>query len=545
MAYNFAGGGDGDQVFLLPPDPRDWLPEGHLAWAVRRAAAGLDLAPFLAGYRADGQGRTAYHPRMMVALVMYCYAKGIRSSRAVEMATFDDVGARVICGGLHPDHATNARFVGRHQEPLRGLLVQSLVACAREGLVRVDVTAGDGTKVKANASMAANATAEQLGLDIAGLERLLEAEVAAWIEQACAADAAEDALFSGDGGPPGGPPAGGTPDGAARKRTAGKLARRRAAQAKLAAEARARQEQAEAERAGRIAKLAAENGRLEARAAQELARGQAKVARYAQRAAARAAGSAAWPRGRRPGPAEQQRDVRAARDAAARAAAKLAEALAAPAVAPVPARPPKANTTDLASRVMPLKKGGYDQLYNLQALAGRRQVIFAIGTHPTSTDTTALHPLLQAGAVNLAAAGITGRIGTALFDAGYASGDNFTAPCAAELYVAVTRESRQAGQLRDGAAPLPGQPGWQAMAAKLDTPEGRAVYKQRKAIIEPVFAQLFARFGRTLHYRGDMVNTEICLWAAVHNTLKAIRARARREHRERQASPCRAALAAA
>jgi len=193
---------------LMPPDPRDWLPEGHLAWAMRRAAAGLDLAPFLAAYRADGQGKTAYHPRMMVALVMYCYAKGIRSSRAVEMATFDDVGARVICAGLHPDHATNARFVRRHKEPLTGLLVQSLAACAREGLVRVDITAGDGTKVKANASMAANATAEQLGLDIAGLEQLLEAEVAAWIEQACAADVAEDALFSGDGGPAGPPPGG-------------------------------------------------------------------------------------------------------------------------------------------------------------------------------------------------------------------------------------------------------------------------------------------------------------------------------------------------
>ena len=197
MAYNFAGGGDGDQVFLMPPDPRDWLPPQHLAWAVRRAAGGLDLALFLSAYRADGQGKRAYHPRMMVALILYCYAKGIRSSRAVEMATFDDVGARVICGGLHPDHATCARFVTRHKEPLKGLLVQSLVACAREGLVRVDVMAGDGTKVKANASMAANATAEQLGLGIAELEELLQAEVAAWIEQARAADAAEDALSGG------------------------------------------------------------------------------------------------------------------------------------------------------------------------------------------------------------------------------------------------------------------------------------------------------------------------------------------------------------
>ena len=81
--------------------------------------------------------------------------------------------------------------------------------------------------------------------------------------------------------------------------------------------------------------------------------------------------------------------------------------------------------------------------------------------------------------------------------------------------------------------------------ARLDTPEGRAVYKQRKAIIEPVFAQLFARFGRTLHYRGDMVTTEIHLQAADCNTLKAIRARTRREQRERQAAARQPAPAAA
>jgi transposase len=535
MAYNFAGGGDGDQVFLMPPDPRDWLPPGHLAWAVRRAVRELDLAPFLAAYRADGQGNTAYHPQMMVALIVYCYCKGIRSSRAIEMATFDDVGARVICAGLHPDHATNARFTGRHKEPLKGLLVQSLVACAKEGLVRVDITAGDGTKVKANASMAANATAEQLGLEVTELERLLEAEVEAWIEQAAAADVAEDALFGGDDGPPAGPPGG-----RGAKRTAGKLARRKAAQAKLAAHEQARQEQAEAGRAERIARLAAEKDRLQARAAQELARGQAKVDRHAQRAAAAAAGHGRRAPGRAPWPAERQRDVRTSAAAAARATRKLQEAIAVPAAVPAPARPPKANTTDVASRVMPLKKGGYDQLYNLQAFAGRRQVIFAIGTHDSTTDTTALHPLLKAAAANLAAAGIADRIGTAAFDGGYASEDNFTAPCQADLYIAVTRDSVQAGKPGAAAAPS-GQPGWQAMAAKLDTPEGRAVYRQRKAIIEPVFAQLFARFGRTLHYRGDMVDTELHLQAAVHNMLKAIRARARREQRELARQPAPAA----
>src|SRR5262252_3752102 len=195
MGYNFAGGGGGDQVYLLPPDPREWLPRGHLAWAVRGQVSQMDLAPFVARYRADGQGEKAYHPRLMAGLVMYCYCKGIRSSRGIEMATWDDVGARVLAGNLHPDHATVARFVSWHEQAVKGLLVASLVACAKQGLVSVDVVAGDGTKVKANASMAANATAEQLNAGIAGLEKLLAAEVEAWFAQAAVADAAEDALF--------------------------------------------------------------------------------------------------------------------------------------------------------------------------------------------------------------------------------------------------------------------------------------------------------------------------------------------------------------
>src|SRR5215469_5385600 len=187
MPQNFIGGGDRGQGYLLPPDARQWLPPGHLAWALLEQAARLDMAPFAGWYRADGQGRPAYHPRLMVALVMSCYCKGVRSSRAVEMATWDDVGARVICAGLHPDHSTVHRFVSRHEAAVKGLLVASLVACARQGLVSVDVVAGDGTKVKASASMAANATAEQLEVEIAELEALLAAEVEAWFTQAQAA----------------------------------------------------------------------------------------------------------------------------------------------------------------------------------------------------------------------------------------------------------------------------------------------------------------------------------------------------------------------
>lgn len=532
MGYSFIGGLDGDQVFLMPPDPRDWLPEGHLAWAVRRQARELDIASFLAAYRADGQGRPAYHPVMMVALLVYCHAKGVLSSRAVEMATYDDVGARVICGGLHPDHSTVALFRRRHDQPVRGLLVQSLVACAREGLVRVDLAAGDGTKIKASASAAANATLEQLDLDIAELQKLIRAEVDAWMAQALAADEAEDALSGQDGDDaprPGGPRRGGP------KRTAQVLARRQAARAELAAREAVRQEQAEAERAGKIAKLAADTGRLQARAAGEQAKAEARIADWQRRAAERAAaGSRRGPDGRRPVPPDQHRDVRAARAAADRAARELAAAQATP--VPGPERPAKINTTDPASRIMPNKHGGFGQNRNLQALAVPGQICLAIGFHDSPVDVQALHALLAAGAASLHAAQIAAPIAAALFDAGYASDANFTAPCGTELYVAVTREARQTGQSARGRDPAAKQ-SWQDMAAKLDTPEGKALYRQRKAIIEPLFAQLFARFGRTLNYRGDQADTEIRLWAAVHNMLKAIRARARRETRERQLTP--------
>jgi hypothetical protein len=433
----------------------------------------------------------------------------------------------VICGGLHPDHATNARFVRRHENAVRGLLVASLAACAKEGLVRVDITAGDGTKVKASASMAANAAAEQLELDIAELERLLEAEVGAWIGEARAEDAAEDALFAGRDDEP--------PAGGGRKRTAGKLARRKAAAAKLAAEQAARREQAQAAGAEKIAKLAAQKEHLQARAAEEQAKAEARVAGYRRRAAAKAAAAPGKkPDGRCPVAPQEHRDVRNAQAAAVRAAKELQDAAAAP--APEPDRAAKVNVTDPSSRVMPAKNGGFGQLFNVQALACPGQVVLTISRHDNATDVQALHPVLDQGAVNLAAAGITATIGRSLWDAGYASDANFTAPCQAELYVAVTREARQTGKSAAGRAPA-AKPSWQNMAARLETPEGRELYKQRKAIIEPLFAQLFARFGRTLNYRGAMADTELHLWAAVHNMLKAIRAR------ERQAVP--AALTAA
>src|SRR3954466_15061791 len=100
---------DREQSFLMPPDVREWLPQGHLAWFVIDAVAELDLSAFYRAYRSDGHGRAAYEPAMMVALLLYAYARGMRSSRAIERACEEDVAFRVIAAQSKPDHATVAR----------------------------------------------------------------------------------------------------------------------------------------------------------------------------------------------------------------------------------------------------------------------------------------------------------------------------------------------------------------------------------------------------------------------------------------------------
>jgi len=508
----------------MPADPREWLPQRHLAWSVLEQAGLMDLSAFENAYRVDGQGGKAYHPAMMCGLLLYCYCKGLRSSREIEMATFDDVGARVICGNLHPDHATVAHFVRRHERAICGLLPESVRACAREGLVSLEVVAGDGTKLKASASMAANVTAEQLEAQIAELEELIESGVRLWVAEHLAVDDA-DATAVPRRGPGGEGPAAGAGRGGTKppKRAAMLLERRKAARGQLAAR-----------HAGR------EQPKLEARAAECAGRAQRKQD-AADRAWQAAAGKlAAWeakaaagapPRGRKPWRPEADRDVIRTRAQADKARA-AAQAAAIAAACPVPAAGVKVNTTDWTSRVMPLKKGGFDQLVNAQALAtAGKQVILAVLRHDSPDDTGALHPLLARARAVLDAAGITGPIGKAAFDAGYASDANFTAAAQAELYVALARESVQTGR-SDGGQPLSSLPSWQAMAARLGTPEGKAVYKKRAATIEPVFAQLTGRLGRDLHYRDDMVDAELSLWAASHNLLKAIKAATARQARQ-------------
>jgi transposase len=189
-------GGSREQAFLLPPGVREWLPDEHLVWVVVEAVEHLDLSGLLGGYRDDGNGRPAYDPALMVALLLYGYATGERSSRVIERRCREDVAMRVICAGVCPDHATIARFRRRHADALIGLFGQVPALCRLAGLGRLGTIAIDGTKVRANASKQRYAVEEQA----AGI-----------LAEADARDAADDELereeqeaLRGNGGAGGG-----------------------------------------------------------------------------------------------------------------------------------------------------------------------------------------------------------------------------------------------------------------------------------------------------------------------------------------------------
>ena len=232
MAYNFLAC-DRDQAFLLPPDLRDWLPQGHLAWFVADVIDQLDLAPFYQAHRDDGHCHPAYDPKLLLGVLLYAYCLGVRSSRQIQRRCHEDIAFRVLAANLAPDHVTIARFRVRHEQALAGFLVESLKLSAAAGMVRLGTVALDGTKVAANAAERANRTHEKLEEEVAGILR-----------QAAEADQHEDQLFGDARGDE-------LPEALASK--AGRLARLRQAKALLEAEAAARQQRYET----RVAELAA------------------------------------------------------------------------------------------------------------------------------------------------------------------------------------------------------------------------------------------------------------------------------------------------
>ena len=192
---------DPDQVLLMAPVLREWVPEGDLAHFVSDLVdTALDLGPIYAAYEEE-RGFPPYDPRLMLKLLIYGYANGVMSSRKLEQATYRDVAVRMLCADQHPDYRSVARFRARHLEALAELFVQALRLCQRAKLVGLGTLALDGTKLRANASRQ-----EAMSYDrMVRAEAQLEAEIAALHKQVGAlladaerVDAEEDARFGAD-----------------------------------------------------------------------------------------------------------------------------------------------------------------------------------------------------------------------------------------------------------------------------------------------------------------------------------------------------------
>ncbi|MBI2945241.1 MAG: transposase [Candidatus Wallbacteria bacterium] len=191
MAYNFRPF-NRDQLYLLPPSMRDWIREDDLVWLVLDAVGELDLTEFLLKYRSDGRGASAFDPSMMVALLLYAYAMGVRSSRKIERLCERDAAFRIVSGDQRPDHTTIARYRANNEKELSKLFTQVLFLCRKAGLRKVGKVALDGTKLKANAALDANRKYKKL---LEEEQRLLKEEAERMLKEAAEEDTREDALY--------------------------------------------------------------------------------------------------------------------------------------------------------------------------------------------------------------------------------------------------------------------------------------------------------------------------------------------------------------
>ena len=172
-----------DQAFLLPPDLKSWLPDDDLAHFVVAAVERVPLAAFEVPGRTGGKPQ--YHPRLMLALLVYCYANGIFSSRRIERATYRDIAVRFVAANLHPDHDTVAVFRRTNKAAVEAAFLQVLLLARETGLLRLGTVSIDGTKIDANASKLRSVRydrAKQLRAKLAD-------DIAALLAQAEAADA--------------------------------------------------------------------------------------------------------------------------------------------------------------------------------------------------------------------------------------------------------------------------------------------------------------------------------------------------------------------
>src|SRR4051812_29051116 len=427
-----------EQSFLLPPDVREWLPENHLAWFVIDAVAVMDTAAFYAAYRDDGHGRAAYEPSMMLALVLYCWARGTRSSRAIERACVEDVAYRVIAAHQRPDHATIARFVERHERALAGVFGEVLALCADAGLASVGVIAIDGTKVHANANRDRAMDYEQIARAI--------------VEEAVATDAAETAALGdrrGDELP--------------------EILTTRQGREGWLRDARQRLDHRRAREAAPIPRSRPERLREgKRRLDKELAVERDANAQYeAYRARGRMKDGRRF--GRPPNPRQ-------------------------PPTVPTG----EVNLTDPDSKLVHGMRG-WVQGYNAQAARNERHLIVAAELMTASPDFGHLGPMVDAARRELAGAGVASKPDVVVADAGYWHLEQMNAITADGIPVLIPPDSsrrRKTGTRRGWSGGA-----YDFMRRVLETDLGSGLYKRRGQLIEPIFGHTkhnrgFIRFHR-------------------------------------------------
>ena len=449
---------DREQSFLMPPDVREWLAEGHLAWFVIDAVGEFNLDAFYAVYRRDGRSRPAYDPAMMVALLLYAYARGTRSSRQIERACEEDVAFRVLAAQQQPDHATIARFVERHQDAIAGLFGEVLSLCAKHGLTSVGVIAVDGTKLAGNASRNANVDYEQLAREI--------------LEEAQAVDAAEDELYGDARG-----------DDLPEQLRTGEGRRAWLREAKRQLEQQ-RAEQARPVARNRGKRLKEAKRRLE----EELfTRTRANHA-YEHYRSGRMKDGRRF--GRPPDPYTP------------------------------PATPQgQINLSDPDSHVVKGPRGrGFLQGYNAQAVANEHQIVIAAEVITVAPDFGHLEPMLDAAQRELHAAGVTDVPQVLLADAGYWHQPQMERIVDRGIPVLIPPDAKS----RKGTRPGWDGGLYAFMLRVLASERGGELYAQRQAIIEPVFANTkFNRGIDRFRRRGRAaVRAEWRLITATHNLLK-------------------------
>jgi transposase len=361
MGQNFIAC-DREQELLLPPSLREWLAEDHLAWFVLDAVAELDLEAFYGSYRRDGWGAAAHDPEMMVALLVYAYSIGERSSRAIEKRCREDVAFRVIAANQVPDHATIARFRVRHEVAIGDLFGQVLGLCADAGLVSVGVVAVDGSKIAADAAGQAIRSFDQIAKEI--------------LEEADRIDAAEDEIHGPHRGDE-------LPEHLASRE--GRRAWLREAKERLDTQRTAAGEPVVRDRAQRLETC-------RARLVKEW-----QVERFAHR------------------------EYEAYRDRKRLAPGRTGQPPTPvdPPLAPIG----EINTTDPDSRRMKFGRQ-YFPAFNAQAVTTESQIVIAAEILTTGLDFQQLDPMITSAEAELRAAGIDEQPGVVLADAGYWSNNH-------------------------------------------------------------------------------------------------------------------------